>query len=124
MLVDAYRVFNTAIQPQKEDINGFFSTLDVDRDNQVRLQDLENLCIRYLTGSVMDREFKFTSMSQSLRPPPASQSGSIGQSASIGQSGGLGQGRFYNWPSVRTNKFISWAAHAGVLFVYEVKSWG
>lgn len=55
MLVDAYRVFNAAIQPQKEDINGFFGTLDVDRDNQVRLQDLENLCIRYLTGSVMDR---------------------------------------------------------------------
>lgn len=69
MLVDAYRVFNTALSPQKEDVNGFFSTLDVDKDNQVRLQDLENLCVRYLTGSVMDREFKFhTTTSAMLQP--------------------------------------------------------
>lgn len=74
MLVDAYRVFNTALSPAKEDINGFFSTLDVDKDNQVRLQDLENLCVRYLTGSVMDREFRFhnpaTSSSQPRLQPP------------------------------------------------------
>ncbi len=40
MLLDAYKVFNTAVEPQKEDVNGFFATLDVDKDNQVRLQDL------------------------------------------------------------------------------------
>jgi hypothetical protein len=40
MLVNAYKVFNNALNPQKEDINGFFSTLDVDKDNQVRLNDL------------------------------------------------------------------------------------
>lgn len=94
MLMDAYRVFNAALSPQKEDINGFFSTLDVDRDNQVRVQDLENLCVRYLTGSVMDREFKFQSASQSLKPPGLQQSVGLGQSL----QGGLGttQGRFYN----------------------------
>jgi hypothetical protein len=52
MLTNAYRVFNAALNPAKEDINSFFSTLDVDRDNQVRIQDMEALCIRYLTGSV------------------------------------------------------------------------
>ena len=40
MLMNAYKVFNSALNPQKEDINSFFSTLDVDRDNHVRLQDL------------------------------------------------------------------------------------
>jgi hypothetical protein len=88
MLVDAYRVFNTALSPQKEDINGFFSTLDVDRDNQVRLHDLENLCVRYLTGSVMDREFKFHSTMASHQLQPPRQQGQTFSSV---------QGKFYGW---------------------------
>ena len=73
MLVDAYHVFNTALSPQKEDINSFFSTLDVDKDNQVRLQDLENLCVRYVTGSVIDREFRFHSTASNQLQPPRQQ---------------------------------------------------
>ena len=64
MLTNAYRVFNAALNPAKEDINSFFSTLDVDRDNQVRLQDLEALCIRYLTGSDQTVQYKFHSPSK------------------------------------------------------------
>ena len=53
MLANAYRVLNSTFNPQKEDVNSFFGTLDVDGNNKVSMDDLENLCIRYLTGSTI-----------------------------------------------------------------------
>lgn len=51
ILANAYRVFNSNYNPQKEDVNSFFETLDVDRNRKVTLEDLEALCARYLTGT-------------------------------------------------------------------------
>jgi hypothetical protein len=59
ILKNAYRVFNSNFNPQKEDVNSFFSTLDVNRDNRVSLYDLENLCVRYLTGTTLGIPYKF-----------------------------------------------------------------
>ena len=59
ILTNAYRVFNSNFNPQKEDVNSFFSTLDVNRDNRVTLEDLENLCVRYLTGTTLGIPYKF-----------------------------------------------------------------
>ncbi len=59
ILTNAYRVFNSSYNPQKEDVNSFFSTLDVNRDNRVTLEDLENLCVRYLTGTTLGVPYKF-----------------------------------------------------------------
>lgn len=72
MLANAYRVFNSAFNPQKEDVNSFFETLDVDRNKKVTLEDMENLCIRYLTGTTIGIPYKFneqrTSMSTQNKP--------------------------------------------------------
>jgi hypothetical protein len=37
ILANTYRVFNSAFNPQKEDVNSFFETLDVDRNKKVTL---------------------------------------------------------------------------------------
>jgi hypothetical protein len=60
MLTHAYRVLNSNFNPQKEDVNSFFSTLDVDGNSKVTVDDLENLCIRYLTGSTLGVSYKFS----------------------------------------------------------------
>lgn len=59
ILTHAYRVFNSDYNPQKEDVNSFFETLDVDKNRKVTLEDMENLCIRYLTGTTMGVPYKF-----------------------------------------------------------------
>lgn len=37
MLANAYKVFNSNYNPQKEDVNSFFTTLDVDHNGRVTL---------------------------------------------------------------------------------------
>lgn len=59
MLGNAYRVFNSDYNPQKDDVNSFFQTLDVDRNSKVTLDDLENLCVRYLTGTTLGVPYRF-----------------------------------------------------------------
>lgn len=59
MLANAYKVLNSTYNPQKEDVNSFFQTLDVDKNNKVTIEDLENLCVRYLTGSTIGVPYKF-----------------------------------------------------------------
>lgn len=60
MLNNAYRVFNSETKLQKEDVNTFFETLDVDRNKKVTIEDLENLCVRYLTGTTLGVPYKFS----------------------------------------------------------------
>lgn len=59
ILANAYRVFNSNFNPQKEDVNSFFETLDVDRNKKVTIEDMEQLCIRYLTGTTLGVPYKF-----------------------------------------------------------------
>lgn len=59
MLANAYRVLNSTYNPQKEDVNSFFQTLDVDKNNKVTVEDMEALCVRYLTGSTIGVPYKF-----------------------------------------------------------------
>lgn len=59
MLANAYKVMNSNFNPQKEDVNSFFHTLDVDKNNKVTLQDMENLCVRYLTGTTLGVPYTF-----------------------------------------------------------------
>jgi len=59
ILANAYRVFNSTYNPQKEDVNSFFETLDVDRNRKITQEDLEQLCIRYLTGTTPSTGYKF-----------------------------------------------------------------
>lgn len=59
ILANAYRVFNSNYNPQKEDVNSFFETLDVDRNRKVTLEDLEALCARYLTGTTSGVGYRF-----------------------------------------------------------------
>ena len=40
MLANAYKVLNSNYNPQKQDVNSFFQTLDVDKNNKVTLDDL------------------------------------------------------------------------------------
>ena len=40
MLANAYRVLNSNYNPQKEDVNSFFQTMDVDKNNKVTIEDL------------------------------------------------------------------------------------
>jgi len=40
MLTHAYRVLNSNYNPQKEDVNSFFGTLDVDGNNKVTIDDM------------------------------------------------------------------------------------
>ena len=59
MLANTYKVMNSNYNPQKEDVNTFFQTLDVDKNNKVTLEDMENLCVRYLTGTSIGVPYKF-----------------------------------------------------------------
>lgn len=59
ILANAYRVFNSNYNPQKEDVNSFFETLDVDHNRKVTIEDFEALCIRYLTGTTQGVGYKF-----------------------------------------------------------------
>ena len=64
MLANAYKVFNSDTKLQKDDVNTFFDTLDVDQNKKVSLDDLENLCIRYLTGTTLGVPYKFKQNNQ------------------------------------------------------------
>lgn len=54
MIVDSYRAFNRNFTPSKGDIDAYFRVLDRNKDGRVNLQDIENICIRYLVAGQLE----------------------------------------------------------------------
>ncbi len=50
MINNAYKGINKNFTSQKQDIDLYMKLLDVNRDGQVSLEDLEKVCIRQLVG--------------------------------------------------------------------------
>lgn len=50
MIVDTYKSFNRVFSPSRADIESYLKVLDRNGDGRVTLQDLEDLCARYLVG--------------------------------------------------------------------------
>lgn len=50
MIVDAYKSFNRVFSPSRADIESYLKILDRNGDGRVTIQDLEDLCARYLVG--------------------------------------------------------------------------
>ncbi len=49
MIVDAYKSFNRVFSPSRADIESYLKVLDRNGDGRVTIQDLEDLCAKYLT---------------------------------------------------------------------------
>jgi Ca2+-binding EF-hand superfamily protein len=52
MIVDAYKSFNRVFSPSRADIESYLKILDRNGDGKVNLQDLEDLCNKYLTAKI------------------------------------------------------------------------
>lgn len=52
MIVDAYKSFNRVFSPSRADIESYLKVLDRNGDGRVTIQDLEDLCTKYLTAKV------------------------------------------------------------------------
>lgn len=52
MIVDAYKSFNRVFSPSRADIESYLKVLDRNGDGRVTLQDLEDLCTKYLTAKI------------------------------------------------------------------------
>jgi len=52
MIVDAYKSFNRVFSPSRADIESYLKVLDRNGDGKVTLQDLEDLCSKYLTSKI------------------------------------------------------------------------
>lgn len=52
MIVDAYKSFNRVFSPSRADIESYLKVLDRNGDGKVTIQDLEDLCMKYLTSKV------------------------------------------------------------------------
>ena len=52
MIVDAYKSFNRVFSPSRADIESYLKILDRNGDGKVTLQDLEDLCTKYLTSKI------------------------------------------------------------------------
>ena len=52
MIVDAYKSFNRVFSPSRADIESYIKVLDRNGDGKVTLQDLEDLCSKYLTSKI------------------------------------------------------------------------
>jgi len=50
MITEAYKSFNSFFTPSSEDIKAYYRVLDRNGDGAVTYGDIEELCIRYLTG--------------------------------------------------------------------------
>ena len=50
MLVDVYRTFNKQFNPSSQDIDSFYKVFDRNRDGKITINDMEELCQRYLVG--------------------------------------------------------------------------
>jgi Ca2+-binding EF-hand superfamily protein len=52
MIVDAYKAFNRVFSPSRADIESYLKILDRNGDGKVTLQDIEDLCTKYLTSKI------------------------------------------------------------------------
>jgi Ca2+-binding EF-hand superfamily protein len=52
MIVDAYKSFNRVFSPSRADIESYLKVLDRNGDGRVTIQDLEELCMKYLTAKI------------------------------------------------------------------------
>lgn len=52
MIVDAYKSFNRVFSPSRADIESYLKVLDRNGDGRVTIQDLEDLCAKYLTARI------------------------------------------------------------------------
>lgn len=52
MIVDAYKSFNRVFSPSRADIESYLKVLDRNGDGRVTIQDLEDLCTKYLTQKI------------------------------------------------------------------------
>ena len=52
MIVDAYKSFNRVFSPSRQDIDSYLKILDRNGDGKVTMQDLEELCVKYLTSRI------------------------------------------------------------------------
>lgn len=52
MIVDAYKSFNRVFSPSRADIESYLKILDRNGDGKVTIQDLEDLCSKYLTQKI------------------------------------------------------------------------
>lgn len=52
MIVDAYKSFNRVFSPSRADIDSYLKILDRNGDGRVTIQDLEELCTKYLTQKI------------------------------------------------------------------------
>ncbi|EAR87509.3 25 kDa calcium-binding protein (macronuclear) [Tetrahymena thermophila SB210] len=55
MITEAYKSFNSFFAPSSDDIKAYHRVLDRNGDGIVTYQDIEELCIRYLTGTTVQR---------------------------------------------------------------------
>jgi hypothetical protein len=51
MISDAYAQMNRRIQPTRQDVESFFRVCDRNKDGRVNYEDIESLCVKYLTTS-------------------------------------------------------------------------
>lgn len=52
MIIDAYKSFNRVFSPSRQDIESYLKILDRNGDGRVTIQDLEDLCTKYLTQKI------------------------------------------------------------------------
>ena len=52
MIVDAYKSFNRVFSPSSSDIESYLKVISRNGDGRVTLQDLEDICSRYLTSRI------------------------------------------------------------------------
>lgn len=59
MIVDAYKSFNRVFSPSRADIESYLKILDRNGDGRVTIQDLEDLCTKYLTQKIWYHPFNY-----------------------------------------------------------------
>ena len=52
MIVDAYKSFNRVFSPSRADIESYLRILDKNGDGRVTIEDLQDLCTKYLTQKI------------------------------------------------------------------------
>lgn len=57
MIVDAYKSFNRVFSPSRADIESYLKILDRNGDGKVTIQDLEDLCTKYLTSKIWSSSY-------------------------------------------------------------------
>lgn len=62
MIVDAYKSFNRVFSPSRADIESYLKVLDRNGDGRVTIQDLEDLCTKYLTAKIWSFIIPFISI--------------------------------------------------------------